>query len=60
MDMLTCNLSDLPIEDFSVGTMGSLLNAYYTADDMGRDSGTIGYEILTSLGQRYHRIYIEE
>jgi alanine racemase len=26
-------------------------------DDFAAAAGTIGYEVLTSLGKRYHRIY---
>jgi alanine racemase len=29
----------------------------YRVDDAAADAGTIGYEILTALGSRYHRIY---
>jgi alanine racemase len=28
-------------------------------DEVGRRAGTIGYEILTGLGNRYARTYIE-
>ena len=28
-----------------------------TVDDFAASAGTIGYEVLTSLGKRYHRIY---
>ena len=28
-----------------------------TVDTLADAAGTIGYEILTSLGSRYHRIY---
>jgi alanine racemase len=29
-----------------------------TVDDLGARSNTIGYEILTGLGRRYHRRYV--
>ena len=29
----------------------------YGVDDVAADAGTIGYEILTALGRRYHRVY---
>ncbi|HBC09278.1 MAG TPA: hypothetical protein DC046_17100, partial [Rhodospirillaceae bacterium] len=29
------------------------------ADDLAAQAGTIGYEILTSLGRRYHRVYAD-
>ncbi|WP_250464351.1 alanine racemase [Microbulbifer litoralis] len=36
-----------------------LLNGEITVDDMAGYAGTIGYEILTSLGHRYGRRYLE-
>lgn len=44
-------LSDVP-------TSLSLLNAHQTVDTLADNAGTIGYEILTSLGGRYRRKYI--
>jgi alanine racemase len=35
-----------------------LLGAHQGVDKVGADAGTIGYEILTSLGGRYERAYI--
>jgi alanine racemase len=34
-----------------------LLGSDYGVDAAAADAGTIGYEILTALGRRYHRIY---
>jgi alanine racemase len=31
-----------------------------TVDELAARAGTIGYEILTSLGRRYHRHYVGE
>ena len=35
-----------------------LLNGKQSIDDLAEEANTIGYEILTALGQRYNRIYI--
>jgi alanine racemase len=35
------------------------IGEHYGVDDAAADAGTIGYEVLTSLGARYHRIYRE-
>jgi len=35
-----------------------ILNETQTVDDLAKSAGTIGYEILTSLGSRYRREYI--
>jgi alanine racemase len=35
-----------------------LLNTHQTVDILADNAGTIGYEVLTSLGGRYRRKYI--
>jgi alanine racemase len=35
-----------------------LLGEHQTVDDVAREAGTIGYEVLTRLGSRFHRQYI--
>ena len=35
-----------------------LLNETQSIDDLANDANSIGYEILTALGQRYNRNYI--
>ncbi len=37
-----------------------LLDDDYGLDAAATDAGTIGYEILTALGRRYHRVYRDE
>ena len=39
--------------------MIELLGERYGVDDAAAEAGTIGYEILTALGRRYHRVYRE-
>jgi alanine racemase len=55
MDLTTYDVTDHP--DAQPGGWLELLGPHRTVDDAARDAGTIGYEILTSLGSRYHRIY---
>lgn len=57
MDMITLDVSGLPEDDVKPGTTVDLIGGEYTVDALARDAGTIGYEILTSLGHRYHRQY---
>jgi len=54
MDLLTVDITDLP------GTPEHLdiLGPHQTVDTLAEAAGTIGYEILTSLGPRYQRRYI--
>jgi alanine racemase len=39
------------------GAFITLLDEEYGVDAAAAAAGTIGYEILTALGRRYHRIY---
>lgn len=47
MDNIMCDVTD--IDDLKEGDFVDVLNNQYTADDMGRDAGTIGYEILNGV-----------
>ena len=53
MDLITVDVTGLA----EVPTHLEILNAHQTVDDLARAAGTIGYEILTSLGDRYERVY---
>ncbi len=53
MDLITVDISHL----HEVPTRLDLLTSEQTVDDLAEMAGTIGYEILTSLGQRYARRY---
>jgi len=47
----------LPANAVRRGDLVTLLGADITVDDLADKSATIGYEVLTSLGRRYHRVY---
>jgi alanine racemase len=57
MDLATFDVSDVPQSELYPGNMIELIGTHYGVDDAAVDAGTIGYEILTALGARYHRIY---
>jgi alanine racemase len=40
------------------GSKATLIGGDLTVDAVGETAGTNGYEILTSLGQRYQRRYL--
>ena len=42
------------------GDLVELIDPDQTIDDIAGLAGTIGYEILTALGKRFHRVYIDE
>ncbi|HEX2653853.1 MAG TPA: alanine racemase [Xanthobacteraceae bacterium] len=57
MDLLAIDVTDLPSGSVHRGDHATFLSKDITIDDLAVHAGTIGYEILTSLGRRYHRIY---
>jgi alanine racemase len=57
MDLVTFDVSAVPEGLAHPGATIELLGDNYGVDDAAADAGTIGYEILTALGPRYHRIY---
>ena len=59
MDLTVFDISDVPAPLRFEGAMVEILGPHQSIDELGTASGTIGYEILTRLGQRYKRTYIE-
>lgn len=57
MDLITLDVSALPPESVQPGTLLDLIGPNNPPDAVAEAAGTIGYEILTSLGSRYHRVY---
>jgi alanine racemase len=57
MDLLTVDITELPPHAARRGQMATLLGDGITVDELGHHFGTIGYEVLTSLGARYQRTY---
>lgn len=53
MDLITVDVTDLDGDP----EMLSLINQHQTIDQVAEAAGTIGYEILTSLGHRYARSF---
>ena len=53
MDMITVDITDLN----HTPTHLDILCDHQTVDDLATAAGTIGYELLTSLGGRYNRVY---
>ena len=57
MDLVVFDVSAVDPAVARPGDFIELLGDDYGVDAAAADAGTIGYEILTSLGGRYHRIY---
>jgi alanine racemase len=57
MDLLAIDITDLPEGAARRGDLATLIGDEVSVDDVADKAGTIGYEVLTSLGRRYHRVY---
>jgi alanine racemase len=57
MDLLTVDVTDLPDGAAKRGAVATLIGDEISVDDLATAGGTIAYEVLTSLGRRYHRVY---
>jgi len=57
MDLMAVDVTDLPPNAARRGHMVTLLGEGITVDELAHHFGTIGYEVLTSLGSRYARVY---
>jgi alanine racemase len=58
MDLLAIDVTDLPDGGARRGELATLIGGAIGVDELGAACETIGYEVLTSLGQRYHRKYV--
>ncbi len=57
MDAMAVDITDLPPNAARRGHMATLLGEGITVDELAHHFGTIGYEVLTSIGRRYARVY---
>jgi alanine racemase len=55
MDLTTFDVTDCP--RIRPGDRLELLGPHQSPDDVAEAAGTNGYEVLTSLGRRFHRVY---
>jgi alanine racemase len=54
MDLIVLDVTGLAVE---VGDTVELIGDHCLVDDVAAAAGTISYDVLTSLGQRYERVY---
>ena len=59
MDLSIVDVTDAEPAASQPGAWVELIGAATSVDQFGAETGTIGYEILTCLGRRYHRAYVE-
>ncbi len=59
MDLLTFDVTGVPEAQVRPGALLDLIGPDDGVDALAAEAGTIGYEILTGLGRRYHRRYMQ-
>jgi alanine racemase len=57
MDLTAVDVTDLDKNAARRGHMVTLIGEGITVDELAHHFGTIGYEVLTSLGRRFARVY---
>ncbi|MFZ2469411.1 alanine racemase [Parvibaculum sedimenti] len=57
MDLLTVDLTGVPEGAVKRGDFAELIGPHVTLDEVADRAGTIGYEVLTRLGDRAKRLY---
>ena len=58
MDLITLDVTSIPAHLCLPGALVDLIGPNNPVERVAEDAGTIGYEILTGLGRRYHRVYV--
>ena len=57
MDCLAVDVTEVPEARLHEGAAFELIGPHRPVEDAAEAAGTIGYEMLTALGKRYHRRY---
>jgi alanine racemase len=57
MDLIAVDVTDLPDGSARRGDLATLIGGDIGVDELAAACGTIAWEVLTSLGRRYHRVY---
>ncbi|WP_341764627.1 alanine racemase [Candidatus Tisiphia endosymbiont of Beris chalybata] len=57
MDLITIDVTDLPPEKIFLGQQVEIIGNNCTPDKIANIINTIGYEILTMMGNRYKKVY---
>jgi alanine racemase len=59
MDSIILDISALPQDRLKEGDLVELIGPSQDVDEVAALAGTIGYEVLTGLGHRFHRHYVD-
>ena len=60
MDLITVDVTDLDNPAPARGDWADLVAPELPIESVGAAAGTIGYEVLTRLGSRFHRVYLDQ
>jgi alanine racemase len=60
MDLITVDVTDLGDPAPARGGWADLIAPELPIESVGAGAKTIGYEVLTRLGSRFHRVYLDE
>lgn len=58
MDLTVFDVTHVPAGEARPGAMIELIGPNMPLDEVAAHADTIGYELLTQLGRRYHRVYV--
>jgi alanine racemase len=58
MDSITLDVTEIAAQHLAPGSLVELMGPHHPVDEVAALSGTIGYEVLTRLGSRFHRRYL--
>jgi alanine racemase len=60
MDLVCLDVTALPGGSVAEGDWATLIGGSITIDEVAALAGTIAYEVLTAMGARLERVYLDE
>src|SRR5882672_2649534 len=60
MDLVTIDVTEVPEALCEAGAVVEILGPHMTADDLADHARTNAYEVMTALGRRYARLYVDQ
>ncbi len=58
MDLITIDITEVPPDQIRIGDWVELFGDHIYIDALAEKAGTISWEILTRLGPRFERFYL--
>jgi alanine racemase len=59
MDLVTLDVTDVPEPEAQTGALVEVLGPHTSPDDLAEHARTNAYEVMTALGHRYARVYVD-